>query len=112
VDLRESALHRPRIRVEALASSGHQPQHDDDRFVVGEHQGREAIAGPDAIAAADSPLSLDGDPKLLEGRDVAPDRPRIDREPVGDLAPGRQRPGLEKLEQLEEPGGRGLHNGH
>ena len=74
-----------------------------------EHERRQPVARAHAVAAADAALPLDGDAELLERGDVAAHRARVDREPVGDLAAGRQRPRLEQLEQLEQPGGRRLH---
>src|ERR1043165_9898166 len=74
--------------------------------------GRSASSAPrrsPSPSAADAALALDGDAELLERRDVAPDRAGIDREPVGDLAAGRDGLGLQELEQLEQPGGGRRH---
>ena len=109
MDLGERALRRALAALEALAARGDQPQHDGDRLVVGEHERREPEAGADAVAAADAPLALDGDVHVLERRDVAPHRPAVDLEELCDLAPGRERPGLEKLQELEEAGRGRLH---
>ena len=106
VDLRQSAVDRAALAVEPLAAGGDEAEDDDDRLVLGQHQRRQPVAGPDAVPAADSALALDRDPELLERLDVPADGPRIDVERGGDLAPGRQRPRLEELEQLEEPGRR------
>jgi len=66
-------------------------------------------AGTDAVAAADAPLALDGNVHVLERRDVAPYRPAVDLEDLCDLAPGREGPGLEQFQELEEAGRRRLH---
>ena len=68
-----------------LAARRHQPEHDDDRLGVGQHQRRQPVARPDAVAAADAALALDGDPELLQRGHVAADRPAVDPEQLGDL---------------------------
>jgi hypothetical protein len=78
----------------------------DHRLVVVEHERRQPVARPDAVAAADAALSFDRDPELLQRRDVAPDGAPIDLQPLGDLGPRRNRLGLQQLEQLEQSGGR------
>ena len=105
VDLRERAVDRRGGAVVAGAAVRKQPEHDDDRLLVGEHQRRQPVAGADPVAAADAALPLDGDAELLQHADVAPRRARVDAEAVGDLAPGRERPRLQQLEQLEQSGG-------
>ena len=105
----ERALDGPRVAVEPLPPRCDQSEDDDHRLVVGEHQRRQPVAGPHAIPPADASLALDRDAEILERGDVAAHRPRVDREPSGDLAARRQGARLEKLEQLEQPGGRRLH---
>ena len=109
VDLVERAVHRPRVAVEPLPASRDQPEHDDHRLVVGEHQRRQPVPGTDAIATAHAALPLDRDPELLERRDVAAHRAGVDRQTLGDLSTRRQRAGLEHLEQLEQPSRGRLH---
>ena len=109
MELLERAVDRRLLAREALAPCRDEPEHDDDRLVAGEHERRQPVARPHAVAAADASLTLDGDPELLERRDVAPHRPRVDLEAGGDLPAGRERTRLEELEQLEEPCGRCLH---
>ena len=111
MELLESAVDRRRFAREALPPSRDEPEHDDDRLVAGEHERRQPVAGPHAVAAADASLTLDGDSQILEGRDVAPHGARVDLEVGGDLPPRDERTRLEELEQLEEPGGRCLHPG-
>ena len=78
-------------------------ERDHDRLVVCEHERRQPVAGADAVAAADAALTLDRDVERLQRADVAPDRPAVDPEPVGDLAAGGERLRLQELEQLEQP---------
>ena len=85
------------------------PEHHDHRFVVAQHQRRQPEARAHPVAAADSALPLDRNPELLQHRDVAPDRSRIDAQPVGELSSGHDRPGLENLEEGEESRGRRAH---
>ena len=106
VDLRERAVDGVRRAVRRRAARREQPEHDRDRLLVAEHQRRQPVARADPVAAADAALSLDRDPELLQDADVAPRRARVDPEPVGDLAAGRQRPRLQQLEQLEQARGR------
>ena len=89
---------------------GDDAERDDDGLVVAQHQRRQPVPGPDPVAPADAALALDRDPEILERGHVAPDRARVDSEAVGDLAPGGERPGLEELEQVEEPCGGGQHD--
>ena len=105
VDLRERTVDGIRRAVGPGAAGREEAEHDDDRFLVLEHQGRQPVAGPDPIAAADAALALDRDPEFLQHVDVAPRGARVDPEPVGDLSPGRELPRLEELEQFEQAGG-------
>ena len=84
-------------------------ERDRHRLVVREHERRQPVSGPDAVAAADAALALDRDAELLQRLDVAAHRSRVDLEPVGDLAARDERLRLEELEQLEQPGGRREH---
>jgi hypothetical protein len=108
-NLRERAVHRAALGVEALPLCGDEAEDDDDRLVLREHQRRQPVARPHPIAAADAALALDRDPELLERRDVAADGPAVDVELVGDLASVDQRPGLQELEEREQPCRRGEH---
>ena len=81
-----------------------EPEHDRDGLVVAQHQRRQPVAGPHAVAAADAALALDRDAELLQRVDVAPDRAPVDAEVIRDLASRDERPRLEQLEQLEQPG--------
>ena len=100
VDLRERAVHA--VGREPEPPGRDEPEHDRRRLVVGEHERRQPEAGPEAVAAADAALALDRDAELLQRRDVAPDRPPVDPELVGDLATRHERTRLQELEQLEE----------
>jgi hypothetical protein len=57
-----------------------QRQDDCDRLVVGEHERRQAVAGPKAVAAVAAALRLDWDADLLETDQVAAQHPRVDLE--------------------------------
>ena len=109
VDLRERALDRPGVAVEPLPTGRDQPEDDDHGFVVREHERRQAVARPHAVAAPDAALPFDRNAEILERRDVAPHGAGVDGEPLGDLPARRERPGLKDVEELEEPGCRGLH---
>ncbi len=102
VDLRERPVGRRRRAVQPELAGCHQAQDDDDRLVVGQHERRQPEARADPVAAAHSALALDGNAERLERRHVPPHGAWIDLESVGDLAPGRQRPRLEQLEELEQ----------
>ena len=105
VDLRERTVDGIRRAVGPGAAGREEAEHDHDRLLVLEHQGRQPVPRPDPVAAADAALALDRDSEFLQHVDVAARRARIDSEPVGDLAPGRERPRLEELEQFEQAGG-------
>ena len=109
VDLRERPVDRLGGARETEAPRGERPERDHDRLVVGEHERREAEAGTDAIPASDAALALDRDAEILERRDVAPRRPPVDPESLGDLTTGEERLCLEELEKLEQPGRRSQH---
>ena len=109
MDLRERAVDRLGGAREAEPSRGERSERDDDGLVVREHERRKPVAGTDPIAAADAALALDRDAEILERGDVAPRRPPVDPEPVGDLATRDERLRLQQLEQLEQPGGRREH---
>ena len=71
--------------------------------------GGKRYPGPDPVAPADTALALDRDAEPLQRLDVAAHRPRVDLEPVGDLAAREQRLRLQELEELQQPGGRREH---
>ena len=96
MDLRERLVDRIGRAVEAEPLRGDEPEHDHDRLVVAQHEGRQAVARTKPVAAPDAPLAFDGQPDRLERRDVPADRPPVDVEPVGDLGPGREWPGLKE----------------
>ena len=102
VDLRERAVDGSRRAVGSGAARREEAEHDDDRLLVAEHQRWQPVPRPDPVPAPDAALPLDGDPEALQHADVAPHRARVDLEPAGDLAPGRERPRLEQFEQLEQ----------
>ncbi len=97
-------LHDRVLDVRSEPLRRHQPEHDRHRLVLGQHERRQPEPGPHAVAAADAALALDWNPELLERRHVAPHRAAVDLEPIGDLLAGRERPGLEELQQVEEAG--------
>ena len=103
VDLRERCLRGVALAVEPEPPGRQQPERDGDRLVVAQHQRRQPVARPDAVAAADAALALHGDPELLERRDVAADGARADAEALGDLPSGGEGSCLEQLEQGEQP---------
>ena len=80
MDLRERALDGSASRVEPEPPRGDQPEHDHHDLVVAQHQRRQPVAGPQAIAAADAALALDRDAELLQAVDVAPHRAGVDAE--------------------------------
>jgi hypothetical protein len=77
-------------------------ERDRDDLVAVEHQRRQPEPRPHAIAATDTALPLHRHSDVLERGDVPTNRARVDAEPVGDLAPGDERPALQELEQVEE----------
>ena len=108
-DLRERLVGGCALRVEAEAARRHESEDDDDSLVPGQHQRREPVAGPQAVASAAPALALDRDAQVLQRDHVAAHRPRVDAESVGELGAGGDGPGLESLEQLEEARGRRGH---
>src|SRR4029079_4387818 len=72
--------------------------------------GRKRLPRRDGLAPADAALPLPRDPELLQRLDVATNRTRVDLQPIRDLPPRDQGFRLEKLEELEEPGGRCEHD--
>ena len=102
VDLLERALGMVAAGVEPEPSRRGEPDHHHHDLVVAQHQRRQPVAGPQAVAAADAPLALDRDAELLQVVDVAADGTAVDPEVVRDLAAAHDRPGLEQLEDLEQ----------
>src|SRR5215218_3464804 len=96
--------------VEPEASRRREPDHHHHDLVLAQHQRRQPVAGLQAIPAADATLALDRDSELLEVVDVAPDRAAVDAKSIRDLTAAGNRPGLEKLEDLEQSGGGGRHS--
>jgi len=109
VKLRECPLRCVVLIVQPKAPGGQQAERDDDRLVVRQHQRRQSVAGTDAVATADATLTLDGNPELFEGGDVAAHRPATDLEALADLASGDQRSFLEQLEERQQSRGRCQH---
>ena len=110
MDLCERTVDRLARRRQPETTSRDHPESHDNRFVVVEHEWRKPIAGTNAVAAADTALTLDRDAEILQGGDVAPDRTAIDPQAVRDLGTGREWLRLEKLEQFEQPSGWRLHH--
>ncbi len=102
-DLLERAVHRICLALGRETARADQAEHDRHGLVVGQHQRREAVAGADAVAAADAALPLDRDVERLQRRHVAPHGASVDLEPPRDLPAGRERLRLQDLEQLEQP---------
>ena len=110
MDLCERTVDRVRRAAQAEPRGGDRPERDHDRLVVGEHERRQPVPGTDPIAAADATLPLDRDAELLEPHDVAPNRARVDREPIRNLPSRRHGLRLQELEELEQAGSRGEHD--
>ena len=97
-------LHDRILDVGSQPLRRHQAEHDHHRLVLGQHERRQPEPGPHAVPAADAALALDRNPELLKRRHVAPHRAAVDLQAIGDLLAGRERPGLEQLQQVEEAG--------
>src|SRR5439155_13024080 len=63
-------------------------------------------ARPEPVAASDAGGRVDRVAQRPQPRDVAADRPRLNAEPVGQLAARPGGPGLEQGEEVEQPGRR------
>jgi hypothetical protein len=87
------------VGLEAEAPRGHQSEGDRRGLARREHQRRDAVAGPQPIAAATAALALDRDAEIAQGDDVAPDGANVHAERRGELRAGRGRPVLKRLEQ-------------
>ena len=108
-DLRERAFDDVVGARQPEPAGGLHAERDGDGLVVGQHERRQPIPGPDPVTAADATLTLDGDAEVLQRLDVAAHRSGIDLEPVRDLATREKRLRLEELEELEQPGRRCEH---
>jgi len=108
-DLGQRAVDRLGLALGGQASRADQPEHDGDRLVVAQHQRGQAVAGPYPVAASHTALALDRDVERLQGRDVAPHRAGVDLQAPRDLPAGRERLGLEHLQQLEQSRGGRQH---
>lgn len=98
-ELGERPVRGRALRVQPEALRRDEAEHDDDGFVVGQHQRREPVAGPHAVAASAPALTLHRDADLLQGDHVAAHRARVDAEVSRQLRPGRDRPALQRLEE-------------
>ena len=105
MDLGERIVGCRAFGVEPETAGREEAEHQHDRFVVAQHQGREPVARAHAVAAADASLPLDRDAELLERRDVPAKRADVDLEPVRELPARRDRLRLQGLEEREQPRG-------
>jgi len=78
-------------------------QRQRQRLVLGEHQRRQVIAGPQAVA--DAGFAVDGNTRQQQITYIAIDRPRRDFEPFGKLGCRGQAPRPQMLNDLEQPVG-------
>ena len=87
--------------------------HDQaQRFGLGEHDGRQLRASPEAIAAVAAAYRLDRHAGLAKDGDVPPRRPRGDAERASDLLGRRLTTELQDLERAQRPRGRAEVEGH
>src|SRR5207249_2143979 len=64
VDLQQGAVDGVGV-AQAQTAGRRQPEHDRRSLVLAQHQRRQPEARTEAVAAADAPLALDGDPEAL-----------------------------------------------
>lgn len=90
--------------------AGGQRDGDGDRFVIGEHQGRQAYAAGQPVAAVASADGLDGDVHVTQGGDVAANGAGVDVQAPGELVGRHQAAVLQELQQCQDAG-RGTGHG-
>lgn len=90
----------------AEAFGGQQPDDHRGGLVVGEHQGRQAVAGQQAVAAVAAAFGGDRDSEIGQAERVPADRPLVHAEPGGQFGAGQLAAGLEQLQHGQHPGRR------
>jgi hypothetical protein len=108
-DLRLRRRGRRGLRGQPDAVGRHEPEHDGDRLVVGEHQRRQLEARQQPVAAIPAPLGGHRDAQIGQVARIAPDGALVDRQPPGEVADRHPAMGLEELEHREHPGSGGSH---
>jgi hypothetical protein len=89
---------------------GDQSEQDHEGFLVGEHQRRHPVPGPQPDAAVRAAHRLHRDVEVDEVGDVAAHRPLVDLQARGQIGDGPGgRAGLQQLEQLQHAGRRTGH---
>jgi hypothetical protein len=87
----------------AEAFGGQQPDDHRGGLVVGEHQGRQAVAGQQAVAAVAAAFGGDRDAEISQAERVPADRPLVHAEPGGQFGAGQLATGLEQLQHGQHP---------
>ncbi len=105
VEFRLHAFDGGRGVREAQPARGDQAERERLRLLAREHHRGQLVAGHEAVAAVAALLRGDGDAHLLQHRDVAPERARVDLHPPGELRPAQLAVGLEQLEDREDAQG-------
>lgn len=88
-----------------------QAEHHGERFVVGEHERRHAVAGAEPVTAVPAADRLDGHVEVDQVVHVAAHGPLVDIEPLGELREGPQAARLQQLQQREHAGSGSGHPG-
>src|ERR1700730_6162020 len=109
VELGQRSLHGAPLLHEAQSRGGKQADHQGQRLLVGEHQRRQPVAWPQAIAPCRSALALHGYAHLLQAGHVAPNGPDVHLQAIRYLAGGHAPVRLKELEQREQPAQRCVH---
>jgi endoglucanase len=90
----------------AEAFGGQERDHHRGGLVVGEHQGRQAVARHQPVAAVTPALGGNRDPEVGQARGVPADGPLVHAEPGGQFRAGQLVAVLEQFQHGQRPGGR------
>lgn len=107
--LGSGALSRGHRRRPHGPASGDQSQQHGHGLLIGEHQGRHAVAGREPVAAVATAHRVDRNVEVDQVGDVATDGALVDAQPAGELGDGAGATRLQDLQQGEHSSSRPRH---
>ena len=103
------ALHGGRGFGQPQAACRQQAERQGQRFVVGEHHGRQLETGDQAVAAIAATLRHHRNPQVFELGDVTAQGAAVHLQPPRQLGAAEAAMGLQQLQYREHARGGGIH---